>query len=484
MFSDYEIVVGLETHVEISTKSKLFCGCTTAFGGEPNSHVCPVCLGLPGGLPVLNKKAVEYAIQTSLALNCHVAEMGVFARKHYFYPDLPKAFQISMPDLPLGEHGFLDIVANGEPKRIRVRRLHLEEDAGKLLHYGNITTTPYSLADYNRSGIPLMEIVTEPDIRTPEEAGAYLEKLKAIIQFLGTSDCKMEEGSLRCDANVSLRRKGTLELNVKTEIKNLNSFRAVQRGIEYEALRQYELLMEGKPVVLETRHWNEEKGITQSMRGKVEAYDYRCLADPCLVPLRVGRPWVETLRESLPELPEARRQRFITKYGLPEYDAGQLTAAPELGEFLDATVGIYGDPKAVGNWIMGDMMRCLNAAGQELADCRITPAHLAGMLKLLDQGVISSKMAKNVFEEMFASGKNPGDIVKEKGMVQISSEDELGQVIDRVIAANPQPLAEYLAGKTQVMGFFVGQVMKQTKGKANPGLVNELLQKRLADKKH
>ncbi len=480
MLDAYEIVIGLEVHAELRTESKIFCSCSTAFGAAPNTQVCPICLGLPGALPVLNRKAVDYAIQTGLAVNCRITEYSKFARKNYFYPDLPKAYQISMYDLPIAVDGYVDVTVAGRPERIRVKRVHLEEDAGKLLHSGAQAEAPYSLVDYNRSGVPLMEIVTEPDIHSAEAARAYLDQIKAILQFIGASDCKMEEGSLRCDANISLRPKGATELGVKTEIKNLNSFRAVQKGLEYEAKRQAGLLDAGQRIVQETRGWDEAKGVTVSMRSKEQAHDYRYFPDPDLVPLVIDSAWADELRGKLPELPAARKQRFMTAYGLPEYDAGLLTTSPALGDYLDAAAAVYPDPKAISNWMMGDLMRCLNAAGQEIGTCPVTPERLVGMLKLIDQGVISGKIAKTVFEEMFASGKQADEIVAAKGLVQISDEADLLRIIDEVIAAHPQPLADYRAGKAAAMGFFVGQVMKQTKGKANPARVNALLKDRLA----
>jgi aspartyl-tRNA(Asn)/glutamyl-tRNA(Gln) amidotransferase subunit B len=483
MFEDYEIVIGLEVHAEIRTKSKMFCGCSTAFGGEPNSQVCPGCLGLPGSLAVLNKKAVDYGIQTGLALNCEIREKSVFARKNYFYPDLPRAYQISMLDQPLAVNGYIDVNVDGKQTRIRVNRVHLEEDAGKLLHLGTLATTPYSMVDLNRSGIPLMEIVSEPDMRSPEEAKAYLDNLKAILQFIGASDCKMEEGSLRCDANISLRPAGSSQFGTKTEIKNMNSFRAVQKGLEYEAKRQYEAIKSGQRIVQETRAWDEANGVTMPMRSKERAHDYRYFPDPDLLPLIVEKAWVEEVRAALPELPAARKERFVRDYGLPEYDAWLLTSSPAIGDFLDAAVNLYPNPKTVSNWIMGDLMRCLNAAGLEIDNCPVTPEHLTGMLQLMDKGVISGKIAKTVFEEMFDTGKRAEEIVREKGLVQISDESELAGIIDKAIADNPQPLADYLAGKKKALGFFVGQIMKATKGKANPAVVNELLAQKLNEYK-
>ncbi|MHB8986733.1 MAG: Asp-tRNA(Asn)/Glu-tRNA(Gln) amidotransferase subunit GatB [Eubacteriales bacterium] len=475
----YETVIGLEVHVELKTDSKIFCDSTTEFGGEPNTHICPVCLGLPGVLPVVNRKVVEYAVRAALALNCEIASFSKFDRKNYYYPDMPKNYQISQYDLPIAQRGQLEIEAGGEARRIGITRLHMEEDTGKLVHQGTITTTPYSLVDYNRAGVPLIEIVSEPDLRSPEEAREYLEKLKAIIQYTGVSDCKMEEGSLRCDANVSVRPAGRSELGTKAEIKNMNSFKALYRALCYEVERQIGVLEEGGRVVQETRTWDEGKGVTLPMRSKEEAHDYRYLPDPDLVPLVIDPDWVEEIKRNLPELPDGRKERYAREFGLPRYDAGVLTNTRELADYFESCLAAHNDPKTVANWIMGDLSRLLNARNTEVGDCPVKPDQLAAMLRLIDVGTISGKIAKSVFEEMFETGKDAGTIVKEKGLTQISDEGAVAAVVDQVIAGNPKSVADYRAGKEKALGFLVGQVMKATRGKANPELVNRLLKERL-----
>lgn len=477
--AQYETVIGLEVHVELKTQSKIFCDSTTAFGGSPNSHVCPVCLGLPGVLPVVNKEVVECAIKAALALNCRIAEFSKFDRKNYYYPDMPKNYQISQYDLPIARNGHLTIEANGETKRIGITRLHMEEDTGKLVHQGTITTTPYSLVDYNRAGVPLIEIVSGPDLRSPEEARNYLEKLKSIIQYTDVSDCRMEEGSLRCDANVSVRPPGSDEFGTKTEIKNMNSFKALQKALTYEVERQIEVLAEGGRIIQETRTWDEGKGVTLPMRSKEEAHDYRYFPEPDLAPLVIERQWVEAIYRSLPELPDARRDRYVRQYGLPRYDAGVLTATRELADYFEACLAVYPQPKVAGNWVMGDLSRLLNAQNHDITQCPVGPAGLAALLKLIEKGTISGKIAKAVFEEMFATGKDAEEIVKEKGLVQISDEGAIAAVVDEVIAANQKTVEDYRAGKDRALGFLVGQVMKATRGKANPELVNRLLKERL-----
>ncbi|MDW7650136.1 MAG: Asp-tRNA(Asn)/Glu-tRNA(Gln) amidotransferase subunit GatB [Bacillota bacterium] len=474
--STYETVIGLEVHVELATETKIFCSCPTEFGKDPNTHVCPVCLGFPGSLPVLNKCAVEFAIKAALALNCEVPSFAKFDRKNYFYPDLPKAYQISQFDLPMAVNGYLEIEVEGKPKRIGITRVHLEEDAGKLIHSDS---GDYSLTDYNRTGVPLIEIVSEPDIRSPQEAKAYLEKLKSIIQYTGVSDVKMEEGSLRCDANVSIMPRGSKEFGTRSEIKNMNSFRAVLRGLEYEVERQTEVVESGGRVVQETRRWDENKGVTYSMRSKEEAHDYRYFPDPDLVPVIVEKEWVDEVAKTLPEMPDVRRQRYMDELGLPEYDATVITASKAMADFFEATVNLYHDPKTVSNWVMGEIAKHLNAEGLELQDTRLTPQHLVEMLKMQDAGTISGKIAKTVFEEMFVSGKMPAEIVKEKGLVQISDEDAIAAIAEQVIAENPQSVEDYKNGKEKAIGFMVGQVMKISKGKANPGLANKLLKEKL-----
>ena len=475
----YETVIGLEVHIELKTNTKIFCDSTTEFGGDPNSHVCPVCLGLPGTLPVLNKSVVEYAIRAGLALNCEIAEFSKFDRKNYFYPDMAKNYQVSQLDKPDAERGHLIIEVGGKSRRIGINRLHIEEDTGKLVHQGSITTSPFSKVDYNRSGVPLIEIVSEPDMRSPEEAFEYLNKLKAIIQYTGVSDCKMEEGSLRCDANVSIRPFGNEQLGTKSEIKNMNSFKALQKALVYEVGRQVDLVEDGGLVVQETRTWDEDKGITLSMRNKETANDYRYMPDPDLVPLEIERSWVEEIRSGLPELPDARRERYVGKYGLTAYDAGVLTMTKELSDYFEACVAAGANPKAASNWVMGDLSRLLNNNNKEISDCLIKAEQLAAMLQLIEKGTISGKIAKTVFEDMFNSGKNPEDIVKEKGLVQISDEGAIAAIVDEVIANNQKSVDDYRAGKDRALGFLVGQVMKASKGKANPELANRLLKEKL-----
>jgi len=479
MNRNYETVIGLEVHAELKTATKIFCSCSTAFGAEPNTQVCPICSGFPGMLPVLNKKVVEIAVKAGLALNCEIAEICKFDRKNYFYPDLPKAYQISQYDLPICKNGYLEIDLDGDKKRVGITRAHMEEDAGKLVHQGNITSTPFSLVDLNRSGMPLLEIVSEPDMRSAREARAYLEKLRSILLFAGVSDCKMEEGSLRCDANVSVRPCGQKELGIRTEIKNLNSFRALERAIEYEAQRQMESIEDGEAIIQETRTWDEEKQITRGMRSKEEAHDYRYFPDPDLPPLKIEREWVEQLKADLPELPDQAQQRLMEKYDLPQYDAAILTLTPEFLEYFDQCLSLYDDAKQVSNWMMGELSKYLNQYNIEIAACRIKPAAMARLLALIDKGTISGKMAKGVFEEMFITGKDPDVVVKEKGMVQISDESTLQKMIDEIIGANPGVVEDYRNGKEKAFGFFVGQVMKATKGQANPAVVNSLLKERL-----
>ena len=476
----FEAVIGLEVHVELKTKTKIFCNCITEFGGEPNTHVCPVCLGLPGVLPVLNKAVVDFAIKAGLALNCQIAEFSKFDRKNYYYPDLPKNFQTSQYDLPICTQGYLDIEVNGVEKRVGITRIHMEEDAGKLIHGGEtISTSGYSLVDYNRTGVPLLEIVSEPDLRSPEEARAYLEKLKGILEYTEVSDCKMQEGSLRCDANISVMPKGSKVFGTRTEIKNLNSFRALERALAYEIERQISVIQDQGTVVQETRTWDEGKGLTLPLRSKEEAHDYRYFPEPDLVPLVISREWVEDIKRTLPELPQARKERLIKEHGLPAYDAAIITGSKAMADYFDACVGLYPEAKTISNWLMGDLIRLLNAEDQDIRECKIRPEMLVQMLKLMDKGTISGKIAKVVFEEMFQTGKDPEQIVKEKGLVQISDQGEIAAMVEQVIAANPKSVEDYKAGKEKAIGFLVGQVMKLSKGKANPGMVNELLKEKM-----
>lgn len=474
--SPYETVVGLEVHVELHTKTKIFCGCETSFGASPNSHTCPVCLGHPGVLPVLNRQAVEYAMKAAMAINCEIADWCKFDRKNYFYPDSPKAYQISQYDEPIGSNGWIDIEVDGQTKRIGITRLHLEEDAGKLTHMdGGLG----SLVDLNRVGTPLVEIVSEPDIRSPEEAKAYLEKLKAIMQYCDVSDVKMEEGSLRCDANVSIRPWGQEKFGTRTELKNMNSFRGVQRGLEYEVMRQTDVLDSGGQVVQETRRWDESQGKTFSMRSKEEAHDYRYFPDPDLVRVQIDDEWKARVRASIPELPDARQARYTQEYGLPSYDAGVITSSMKLADFFEESLKYTDDAKASANWIMGDLLGYLNANNLEIQQVPITGQGLGEMIQLIAKGTISSKIAKTVFKSMLESGKRPQQIVEEQGLVQISDEGAILAIVDRIVEANPQSVEDFRGGKDKAIGFLVGQIMKETKGKANPGLVNKLLMDRL-----
>lgn len=478
---NYEVIIGLEVHSELKTKTKIFCGCATTFGSPQNTNVCPVCLGLPGVLPVLNEKVVEFGIKAGLALNCTISKYSKFDRKNYYYPDLPKNFQTSQLDLPIAEHGHLYIEVDGEKKRIGITRAHMEEDAGKLVHSGaTITSSDYSNVDYNRTGVPLLEIVSEPDMRSPEEAVAYLEKMKSILEYVEVSDCKMEEGSLRCDVNVSLRKWGADKFGTKVEMKNLNSFKTVQRALEYEIERQADILDEGGTIVQETRTWDEAKGITLSMRSKEQAHDYRYFPEPDLVPIVTSEERIEEIRASLPELPDARRQRLTEVCGLSSYDAGVITATRAMADYFDAVCNAGADAKLAANWLMGDVSKHLNAEGKAIADMLIQANQLADLIQLIGKGTISSKIAKTVFEEMWKTGDDPAKIVEEKGLVQITDTKAIEEIVDRVIADNPKPVEDYKGGNKKSIGFLVGQVMKLSKGKANPGMVNQLLAQKLS----
>ncbi len=482
MSERYETVIGLEVHVQMTTKTKIFCGCSTAFGSTPNSQTCPVCLGLPGALPVLNRRAVEYAVRTGLATNCRIAPRSVFARKNYFYPDLPKGYQISQFELPVCEHGWLDIATEeGGAKRVGITRIHMEEDAGKLMHGETPETAGSSLVDLNRACTPLMEVVSEPDMRSADEAIAYLKKLHQIVVYLGVCDGNLEEGSFRCDANVSIRPRGQKEFGTRAELKNINSFRFIKQAIEYEVERQAELLDSGGKVVQETRLFDSNTGMTRSMRGKEEAHDYRYFPDPDLVPLVISPEWIEKERAALPELPEAKRQRFVGQMGLSEYDAEVLTADRRVADYFDTCVRLAGDAKACANWIMGEVMRKLKESDAGIEAAPLTPELLAGLLARIADNTISGKIAKNVFEKMWQSGRTADDIIATEGLKQVTDTGAIEALADEVIAANPGQVAEYRAGKDKLIGFFVGQVMQKSKGKANPGLVNELLKKKLAE---
>lgn len=476
----YEAVIGLEIHSELKTNTKIFCGCPTTFGAEQNTQVCPVCLGLPGVLPVINKRVVEFAIKAGLALNCKINTFSKFDRKNYYYPDLPKNFQTSQYDLPIAEHGYVDIQVEGKTKRIGITRIHMEEDAGKLVHSGNtIKDSSSSNVDYNRTGVPLIEIVSEPDMSSAEEARAYMEKVKSVLEYIDVSNCKMEEGNLRADVNVSLRPEGTTTLGTKAEMKNINSFKAIEGALEYEIERQQEILDDGGHIVQETRTWDDARGITLSMRTKEEAHDYRYLPEPDLVPIVTAEEEIEEYRKNLPELPAARQKRLTTEYGLSDYDAGVLTASRQTAEYFDAVVADGADAKLAANWIMGDLSKNLNAEGKSIEESPVSAVNLAKMIELISKGTISSKIAKTVFEELWKGGSDPETIVKEKGLVQITDTKAIEAIVDSVIAANPKPVEDYKGGNEKSIGFLVGQVMKQSKGKANPGAVNQILKDKL-----
>jgi aspartyl-tRNA(Asn)/glutamyl-tRNA(Gln) amidotransferase subunit B len=472
----YETVIGLEVHAQLLTRSKMFCGCATSFGSRPNSQVCPICLGMPGVLPVVNRRAVECAIRLGLAVNATIATSSRFARKNYFYPDLPKGYQISQYELPLCDGGWLDIAVDGQSKRINLTRAHLEEDAGKSLHdMGNGA----SHVDLNRAGTPLLEIVSAPDLRSSDEAVAYLKALRELVVYLGICDGNMEEGSFRCDANVSIRPRGSEQFETRVELKNINSFRYVKRAIEYEVERQIGVVEDGGRIVQETRLFDPQRGVSVAMRSKEAAHDYRYFPEPDLVPIAAPESWIADIRAALPELPEAKRTRFVAEYGIPSYDAAVLTGSRALAEYFEAVVRHKASPKTASNWIMGELLALLNAEGVEIGSCRVTPQALASLFVLVDEGKINGKIAKKVFEEMYRTGAEPDAIVNAKGLLQVSDADSLTTVIDQVIADSPKEVAQYRSGKDKLFGFFVGQVMKRTQGKANPAAVNELLKARL-----
>ncbi|MDA8214809.1 MAG: Asp-tRNA(Asn)/Glu-tRNA(Gln) amidotransferase subunit GatB [Nitrospiraceae bacterium] len=474
----YEAVIGLEVHAQMLTDTKMFCGCSTRFGSEPNTQTCPVCIGMPGVLPVMNKKALEFTIKTGLATNCKISPYSRFARKNYFYPDLPKGYQISQYELPICEGGYIEIVLDGEAKRIGITRIHMEEDAGKNIHEGS---GPYSFVDLNRAGIPLMEIVSEPDIRSPKEAAEYMKKLRTILRYLGVCDGNMEQGSLRCDANVSIRPVGQKEYGTRAEVKNINSFKFVEKAMEYEIKRQIKVVEEGGRVIQETRLWDSNKGITESMRGKEEAHDYRYFPEPDLVPIAADKEWIDEIRSTLPELPDAKRERFISGYGIPEYDADLLTEEKVRAEWFEDAVKAGGKPKIVANWIITNIFKRLKEEDKEINETLLKPKHLVSLLSLIDAGSTSSTMAKTIIlDEIFKSGKMPEDIVKEKGLVQISDAGEIEKAIDEILAKSQKEVERYKSGDEKLIGFFVGQIMKATKGKANPQMVNELLKKKLS----
>jgi aspartyl-tRNA(Asn)/glutamyl-tRNA(Gln) amidotransferase subunit B len=477
----WEVVIGLEVHAQLRTRSKMFCGCPTAFGAPPNSQTCPVCQGMPGSLPVINRRAVEFGVRAALAFHCRVNASCRFARKHYYYPDMPKNYQISQYEEPLAEDGWLELEAPGQPRRIAIQRLHLEEDVGRLIHEGTLETAHASLVDFNRSGVPLMETVSQPDLRSPEEAAAYLRAFRAVLLYLGVCDGNMEEGSLRCDANISLRRRGADHLGTKVEIKNLNSFKNVQRALEFEAVRQREALDRGERIVQETRLWDADGGRTRSMRGKEQAHDYRYFPEPDLVPLELSRSSVMAVQADLPELPAARRQRFVRAYGLPPYDADLLTQTRALADYYEAAVREVPHPKLVSNWIMSELLREIPADDERaLAASPIPPRHLAGLVRLVADGTITGKIAKDVFEKMFRSGEDAPTIVGREGLTQVADTAALGAVVDQVLRANPKAVEDWRRGKKAAAGALVGQVMKATQGKANPSVVNSLLEAKLS----
>ncbi len=472
----YEAVIGLEIHAQLLTESKIFCGCSTTFGSEPNTQTCPVCIGMPGVLPVMNRKAIEYVVRTGLATNCEISPHSRFARKNYFYPDLPKGYQISQYELPLCEHGRVDISVDGVRKAIGLTRIHLEEDAGKNIHEGGGTE---SCVDLNRAGVPLMEIVSEPDIRSPREAMEFVKKVRSIVRYIGVCDGNMEQGSLRCDANVSVRPVGQEEFGTRAEIKNMNSFRFIEKAIEYEIKRQIKVVSDGDKVIQETRLWDSNRGVTESMRSKEEAHDYRYFPDPDLMPIESEQAWIDTIRNDIPELPDVKRDRVMKDYNLSEQDADILTAERSTAEWFEQAVTLGGDSKAVSNWIQGEMSRLLNEENRQIEDSPVTPKSLVDMLQLIDKGTISLKIAKTVFEEMYRTGREPAVIVEEKGLVQMSDTAGIEAIVDDILSKNSDAVERFKSGDAKLMGFFVGQVMKETKGKANPKIVNELLRKKL-----
>jgi aspartyl-tRNA(Asn)/glutamyl-tRNA(Gln) amidotransferase subunit B len=475
--TEFETVIGLEVHAQLKTKTKIFCGCSTAFGAPPNTNTCPICLGMPGVLPVLNRTVVEYAMKMALATNCRINRTNQFARKNYFYPDLPKGYQVSQFDLPIAEHGWVEVEVEGKHSRIGLTRIHMEEDAGKLIHDERGGS---SYVDLNRAAVPLIEIVSEPDIRSPEEAAAYLRKIHAILRYLDICDGNMQEGSFRCDANISLRPVGQEKFGTRTELKNMNSFRNVQRALEYEIRRQRDLLLDGEVIIQQTLLWDPDKNVTTSMRGKEEAHDYRYFPDPDLIPIVISDDWLDEIKKTLPELPDQRKRRFVESLGLSDYDAEVLTSAKELADYFEEATRGYANAKKLANWIMTELMREFKGeAADDIASCKVRPAGLAALLTMIDSGKISGKIAKTVFSEMLTTGNDPEAIVKEKGLVQMSDEGDLVKVVREILEQNPEQVAQFREGKTKVMSFFVGQLMKKTQGRANPQLANELFMKEL-----
>jgi aspartyl-tRNA(Asn)/glutamyl-tRNA(Gln) amidotransferase subunit B len=478
--STLEVVIGLEVHAQLLTRSKMFCGCPTTFGEAPNTQTCPICLGMPGTLPVINRRAVELGVRTALAFGLRINTACRFARKHYYYPDMPKNFQISQYEEPLAEEGWLDVAVDGATRRVGIQRLHLEEDVGKLVHEGTLETAASSLVDFNRAGVPLMETVSKPEIHSPEEAAAYLRVFRAVLVSLGVCDGNMEEGSMRCDANVSLRPRGATELGTKVEIKNLNSFRHVQHALEFEVKRQARALESGERIVQETRLWDADRGYTRSMRSKEFAHDYRYFPEPDLVPLQLDAGFVDGIRRALPELPRQQQQRFVSQYGLPAYDADVLTQSRALAEYFEAVVREGANAKAASNWVMSELLRVVPADDERaIHESPVPPAHLAGLIALIDDGTISGKIAKDVFAKMVGSREDARKIVEREGLTQVADIAALGAIVEQVIAANPKAVADWKAGKTAAAKSLVGQVMKATQGKANPSAVNRLIEEKL-----
>ena len=476
----YITVIGLEVHAELKTKSKAFCSCSTEFGAEPNTHVCPVCLGMPGALPVMNTQVVEFAIRAGLALNCDIQRFNKFDRKNYFYPDLAKNYQISQWEEPICLGGHIDINVDGNEKRVGITRIHMEEDAGKLVHSGaTISTSDSSAVDYNRAGVPLIEIVSEPDMRSAKEARAYMENLKAILEYTDVCDCKMQEGSLRCDANISIMPEGAKEFGTRAEIKNLNSFRALERAIEYEVERQREVIEDGGHVIQETRTWDDAKGITLGMRSKEEAFDYRYFPEPDLVPVEIDDAWINRVKDELPELPVQRQARLMQEFGLSDYDARLIVSTKAMAEYFDKAVANSKDAKLVANWLLGDVSAYLNNENKEIGEFQVTPDNLGQLTNLIKDGVLSSKLAKKVFTEMLKENKAPKQLVKDLGLEQVSDTGAIEKFVDEAIAENPQSVADFKAGKDRAIGFLVGQIMKKSHGKANPGMVQQLLKQKL-----
>jgi len=473
---EYEPVIGLEVHIQLLTKTKIFCSCSTDFGASPNTHVCPVCLGMPGVLPVLNKQVVEYAIKLGIALNCKINKFSRFARKNYFYPDLPKGYQISQYELPILEGGFVEIYTDGEFKKIALERIHMEEDAGKTIHKGE-----GSYVDLNRAGVPLLEMVSMPVMHTPQEAAEYLRSIRKIVRYLGICDGNMEEGSMRCDANISIRPKGETKLGTKAELKNMNSFKHVEKALEYEIERQITAMENGEKIVQETRLWDEKAGITRSMRSKEEAFEYRYFPDPDLVPLLIDDEWIENVKKDVPELPKERLERFMRDYSLKFDDANILTQEKQLADFFEEALNSSNNHKAVANWILSELLGYLNKDNKSVADTLIKPKDIGELVGLIDSNTISGKIAKTVFRDMYETGKSPKKIIDEKGLVQITDTKFIEELADKIIAANPKAVSQYKAGKKNTIGFFVGQIMKETKGKANPKIVNEILSKKLEE---